>query len=169
MQTVSWKEYSQRKIIFPDQLEEKVAQLRKSKKTIATLNGSFDLLHAGHMYMIYEASKTADILIVAVNSDASVKAYKSPKRPIVPLEYRLEMLSALGFVDYLTWFDETDPRKILEKICPDVHVNGIEYGENCIEAEVVNKRGGRLHLVDRIPGLSTSALIESIKRVIACD
>jgi len=168
MQGNTWTTYSQRKIITPNALEEKIQELRVQGKSIATLNGSFDLLHAGHMYMIYEASKTADILIVAVNSDASVKAYKSHKRPIIPLEYRLEMLSALGFVDYLTWFDEVDPRQLLEKIKPDVHVNGIEYGEQCIEAEVV-KKYGRLHLVDRIPGLSTSEVIESIKRVIACD
>lgn len=165
---MSWKEYSQSKMLPPNTLEEKIEQLREEKKTIATLNGSFDLLHAGHMYMIYEASKRADVLIVAVNSDASVKAYKSLKRPIIPLCYRLEMLSAVQFIDFLTWFDETDPRQILEKIKPDVHVNGMEYGENCIEAEVVKKHGGHLHLVDRIPGLSTSEILESIKRLTSC-
>jgi rfaE bifunctional protein nucleotidyltransferase chain/domain len=169
MKKLSWEEYSQSKLIPPDRLEEKIAELRRQKKTIATLNGSFDLLHAGHMYMIYEASKTADVLLVAVNSDASVKSYKSPKKPIVPLVHRLELLSALAFIDYLTWFDERDPCQLLEKVRPDVHVNGIEYGENCIEAEVVKKHGGRLHLVDRIPGLSTSQVIESIKRAHACD
>ena len=65
--------------------------------------------------MLYEASKVADVLIVAVNSDSSVKKYKSQKRPIIPLRYRLEMLAAIGFIDYLTWFDETDPRAILQK------------------------------------------------------
>lgn len=161
----SWKEYSAQKIIHPDLLEEKIREVRCQNKTIATLNGSFDLLHAGHLYMLYEASKRGDVLIVALNSDASIKAYKSPKRPIVPLCHRLEMLSAIAFVDYLTWFEETDPRTLLEKIKPDVHVNGIEYGENCIEAEVVKKNGGTLHLVDRIPGLATSALLEKIRSI----
>src|SRR5262249_2082885 len=85
------------------------------------------------------------------------------KRPIVPLVYRLEMLSALSFIDYLTWFDETDPRAILNRIKPDVHVNGIEYGENCIEASVVKQNGGRLHLVYRIEGLATSAISKKFK------
>lgn len=165
---MSWKEYSSSKILAPDALVEKVAFLRGQGKTIATLNGSFDLLHAGHLYMIYEAARCADILIIAVNTDASVRAYKSSKRPIVPLSYRLEMLSGLSFVDYLTWFDETDPCQILNQIKPDVHVNGIEYGENCIESEVVKRNGGRIHLVDRIPGLSTSAIIETIKQECRC-
>jgi len=159
----SWKEYSKEKIIEPDKLSECVTRLRNEGKTIATLNGSFDLLHAGHMYMLYEASKTADVLIVAVNSDASVRVYKSPDRPIISLSNRMEMLTALAFVDYVTWFDETDPCTILDKICPDVHVNGEEYGEACIEAALVKKNGGRLHLVDRIPGLATSEVIKKIE------
>ncbi len=159
----SWQAYSQSKLVAPESLAKKVSELRSMGKTIATLNGSFDLLHAGHMYMIYEASKVADVLIVAVNTDASIKAYKSHQRPIIPLRYRLEMLCAIGFVDYLTWFDEKDPCHILTTIKPDIHVNGIEYGKNCIEAPVVKQYGGALHLVDRIPGLATSQLIENIQ------
>ena len=161
----SWQSYSHSKWVEPEFLAKKVSELRSLGKTIATLNGSFDLLHAGHMYMIYEASQVADVLIVAVNTDASVKSYKSHQRPIVPLHYRLEMLSAIGFIDYLTWFDEGDPCHILSLIKPDVHVNGMEYGQHCIEAPVVKKHGGRLHLVDRIPGLATSQLIETIRGI----
>lgn len=160
---MEWAEESQQKILDPKDLEIKIASLRAQGKTIATLNGSFDLLHAGHLYILFEASKVADILIVAVNSDASVRAYKNPKRPIISLAFRIEMLTAISFVDYVTWFDETDPRSILEKIKPDFHVNGSEYGENCIEAEVVKKNGGRLHLVKRIPGLATSDIIRKIQ------
>lgn len=158
----NWKDHSQRKIIFPDNLAETIGLLRKNGKTVATLNGSFDLLHSGHLYLLFEASKTADVLIVAVNSDQSVKSYKSSKRPIIPLPERMEMLTALSFVDFVTWFDEPDPRKILEVIRPDVHVNGEEYGESCIEAEVV-KKNGRLHLVKRIPGLATTEIIKKIQ------
>lgn len=162
-----WEAKASEKILFPEKLEEKVASLKQSGKTIGTLNGSFDLMHAGHLQIIYEASKQADVLIVALNSDASIKQYKSEKRPIVPLEYRMQMMCALQFVDYVTWFDETTPCKLLEKIKPHVHINGVEYGKNCVEAETVVNGGGRLHLVDIVPGLSTTMLIEKIKKL--CD
>lgn len=150
------------KMIPPDALEEKVSALRSEGKRIATLNGSFDLLHAGHLEMIYEASQQADVLILALNTDRSIQAYKSPLRPIVPLEFRIKMVAALEMVDYVTWFDETDPRQILSCIQPDVHVNGAEYGENCVEAEVVRAHGGRIHIVALVPGLSTSEIIKKI-------
>lgn len=165
---MEWKEYSQSKLIHPDDLERKIGIIRQQGAKIATLNGSFDLLHAGHLYILYEASKMADCLLVAVNSDSSVRSYKGAKRPLIPLTQRLEMLSALSFVDYLTWFDEANPCALLEKVKPDVHVNGAEYGLSCIEADVVQKNGGRLHLVDRIPGLATSEIIKKI-RDSACD
>lgn len=155
--------WTEAKYIAPEKLEEKVAEIRKLGKTVTTLNGCFDLLHAGHLKMVHEASRQGDVLILALNSDISIKKYKSPLRPIVPLKDRLEMIAALEFVDYVTYFDETDPIALLEKIKPDVHNNGSEYGENCIEAEVVKKHGGIVHIVKLIPGLSTSKLIEKIK------
>ncbi len=158
----NFEEYFSQKWIDPSKIEETVDNLKKNGKTVATLNGSFDLLHAGHLHMIYEASQQADVLILALNSDSSIKKYKSPLRPIVPLEYRLRMIAALGFVDYVTTFEEIDPRVLLDKIKPHVHVNGAEYGANCIEADVVKSHGGRLHIVELIPGLSTSVLIKKI-------
>lgn len=155
-----WKEA---KYISPEDLEERVLQLKKEGKTIATLNGSFDLLHVGHLKMIHEASKQADSLIVALNSDASIKKYKSPLRPINLLEHRLEMMAALEFVDYVTFFEETTPIALLEKIRPNVHVNGGEYGEACIEADVVKKYGGKIYIIQLVPNFSTSKLIEKIQ------
>ncbi len=157
--------FFERKLIKPENLAEAVAGMRKEGKTIATLNGSFDLLHAGHLEIISQASLQADVLLVALNSDHSIKQYKSPDRPIIPLQYRMEMMAALGFVSYVTWFEETDPRELLSKIRPDVHVNGSEYGENCIEADVVKKHGGRIHIVSLVPGLSTSEIIRKIIQV----
>lgn len=159
----SWAKYSKSKIIAPENLPAKIIELRAAKKKIATLNGSFDLLHAGHLHIIFEASQVGDLLIVALNTDRSIQEYKSPLRPIIPLEYRLQMMAALGFVDYVTWFDETDPIKILNVIKPDIHVNGAEYGENCIEADTVHKHGGKIHIVQLVPGLSTSQIVEKIK------
>lgn len=160
-----WERYSQKKIIHPDTLEEKVAALRRQNKKIATLNGTFDLLHAGHLYILFEASQLADILIVALNSDLSIKANKGPARPIIPLSYRMQLLTAITFVDYVTWFEETDPRTLLAKIKPDVHINGMEYGEDCIEAAIVKQNGGKVHLVKRIPGLATSDIIHKISEM----
>lgn len=155
------------KIIPPESLAAKVKELKNKGKTIATLNGSFDLMHAGHLYIIEEAAKQGDVLILALNTDSSIRAYKSPSRPIIPLEYRVQMIASLGCVSYVTWFDETDPRAILTVIKPDVHVNGAEYGENCIEAATVKSHGGKIHLVQRIPGLATSEIITKIKSL--CD
>lgn len=155
----------EKKLVNPNQLEATVELIRKSGRTIATLNGSFDLLHAGHLYILSQARSQADVLIVALNSDASIQKYKSSDRPIISLQYRLEMMAALEYVDFVTWFEETDPCTLLSKIRPDVHVNGAEYGVNCIEAKTVESFGGRIHLVDRIPTLSTSSIIEKIQKL----
>jgi rfaE bifunctional protein nucleotidyltransferase chain/domain len=160
-----WADVCKKKWIAPNDLELAVQKIKSAKKTIATLNGSFDILHAGHLFIIYEASKQADVLIVALNSDSSIKQYKGEKRPIIPLKERLELVSALEFVDYVTWFDEPDPRAILTIIKPDVHVNGAEYGPRCIEADTVHAAGGQLVLVERIPLLATSEIIKKVKEL----
>ncbi len=157
------EQYFGQKWIDPQEIEKRVSEIRASGKTIATLNGSFDLLHAGHLHIIYEASCQADVLIVALNSDTSIRQYKSAKRPFIPLDGRLRMMAALSFVAYVTSFEETDPRAILAQIKPDVHVNGAEYGEDCIEAKIVKANGGKIHVVKLVPGLSTSNIVEKIK------
>jgi len=131
--------------------------------SIATVNGSFDLLHAGHLHLLYTASCVADILIVLLNTDESIQKYKSKDRPIIPLNYRMQMMSAIGFIDYVSYFKETDPRSILSMIKPDVHVNGSEYGSSCIEAKTVISNGGKIHIVDLVEGLSTTKIIKKIK------
>src|SRR5690554_6879205 len=111
---ISWNEAFQKKLIPQKEWASTSAQLRKQTRTIATLNGSFDLLHAGHLHILYEAKKQADVLIVALNSDESIQMYKGKGRPLIPLHYRMQMIAALYFVDYVTWFHETDPREFLE-------------------------------------------------------
>ncbi len=159
------EDYSNNKICEPSQLPALAHALREDGNTIATINGSFDLLHAGHLQIIYEASQQADRLIVALNSDTSIQRYKSPERPIIPLPFRLQMMSALAFVDHVTWFDETNPCAILALIKPNIHVNGPEYGEECIEADVVLSHGGAIHIAQHIAGCSTSDIINKIRRV----
>ena len=156
-------DFTQKKLIAPNKLAAFSDEVRKKGKRLATLNGSFDLMHAGHLHIIYEASKQADILLVALNSDESIKRYKSDKRPIIHLKDRLQMMSALSFVTNVTWFEEDDPRNLLEIVQPDVHVNGQDWGLNCIEAEVVKKYGGKLHIVSIVPGLSTSKILDRIR------
>ncbi len=158
-------EYVQKKLITPKKLASFAEDVRKRGKTLATLNGSFDLLHAGHLQIIYEASKQADVLLVALNSDASIKRYKSAQRPIIALRERLQMMAAIGFVTHVTWFEEDDPRNLLEIVQPDVHVNGQDWGANCIEAEVVKKYGGKLHIVSLVAGLSTSKIMDKIREM----
>ena len=141
----------------------KIAQdLKKQGKTIVTTNGSFDMLHIGHVKFLQEAKEQGDVLIIGLNSDSSVKKYKSPDRPMIQQEYRAEMLAALECVDYITIFDETDPNTFIEGIKPNVHANGVEYGEDCIEAETVKKVGGKLYLIKNFGGFSTTNLIKKI-------
>ncbi len=164
-----WGVTSQSKLIRPEDLKKKIDELKKQEVSIASLNGSFDLLHAGHLKILFEASEQADCLIVALNSDASIQKYKSPTRPIIPLRYRLEMLAALQCVDYVTWFEETDPCALLEIIRPDVHINGSEYGAECIEAQTVKNHGGEIYVCELAPGLSTSQIVSKILKEEACD
>ncbi|MBS0622413.1 MAG: adenylyltransferase/cytidyltransferase family protein [Verrucomicrobia bacterium] len=160
----NWALAYRKKLVLPADLSQWAEHQRSLGKKIATLNGSFDLLHAGHLHMIYTAKNQADLLLLALNTDASIQAYKSPLRPIVPLEERLQMVAALSFVDAVTFFEEVNPIKFLEKVQPDVHVNGAEYGHNCIEAETVKRMGGKLYIVELIDGRSTSRLIEKVKQ-----
>ena len=162
---LSFPKWLKRKFLDPKDLEKKVQELRKNHKKIVTLNGSFDLLHAGHLHILYEAKEKGDILIVALNTDESVKKYKSENRPIITLYNRLQMISSLECVDFVTYFDETDPRAVLKKIRPDIHANGAEYGSDCIEKETVESFKGKIYTVNRINGLSTSEIIKSIQCV----
>jgi D-beta-D-heptose 7-phosphate kinase/D-beta-D-heptose 1-phosphate adenosyltransferase len=123
---------------------------------------NLDVLHAGHLHILKEAKQQGDVLVVGLNSDASVRSNKGPKRPVVPQAQRADMLLALRYVDYVHIFDEPVPMAFIAAVRPHVHVNGAEYGEDCVESGVVRELGARLHRVPRIDGLSTSALIERL-------
>jgi D-beta-D-heptose 7-phosphate kinase/D-beta-D-heptose 1-phosphate adenosyltransferase len=138
--------------------------LRSVGKRVVTTNGSFDLLHAGHLHFLREARRQGDVLMVGINSDRAVRANKGADRPIVGEEARAEMLLSLRDVDYVHIFDEAVPMPFLEEVRPEVHVNGSEYGEDCIEAPTVRANGGRIHIVERLPNLSTSGLVEALGR-----
>ncbi|MFH0979314.1 MAG: adenylyltransferase/cytidyltransferase family protein [Candidatus Woesearchaeota archaeon] len=149
-----------------------VPALKAQGKKIVTINGSFDLLHVGHIRLLQEAKKQGDVLIVGLNSDSSVRKWKKrmnykdwAKRPLNPQAYRREMLSALECVDYVTIFNEPTCFKFIASVRPDVHVNGSDYGKNCIESATVKRIGARLHIVELHKGFSTSSLIKKILEV----
>ena len=158
-------DHDARRLVPRQSLRALAATLRARGKRLVTVNGSFDVLHGGHLYILNEARQQGDVLIVGLNSDASVRGYKGPSRPIVPERQRAEMLLALRMVDYVHIFEESDPIAFLDELHPDVHVNGAEYGEHCVERDVVVRNGGRLHLVQRIPNLSTTAVVGQLDEV----
>ena len=158
-----------KKIITREESIKIADELRKQGKKIVTINGSFDILHAGHVKMLQEAKQQGDVLFLGLNSDKSVRAWKKhigykdwKKRPLVPQQYRAEMLAALECIDYVTIFDEMVPMPFIEAIKPNVHVNGEDYGENCIEKPIVEKYGGKIYIVKFVDGFSTSNLIQKI-------
>ena len=114
-----------------------VEKLKKENKSIVTTNGAFDLLHYGHLKSLKFAKQQGDILIVAVNSDDSIKQYKSEKRPILNQKERSEIMAAIEYVDYVIIFNEKTSISVLEKIKPHVHIKGSEYKDNLPEREII--------------------------------
>lgn len=138
-------------------------QARRLGRCVVFTNGCFDLLHVGHTRYLDEARALGDLLIVAVNSDASVAALKGPERPLVPERERAEVLAALAAVDYVTIFDAPDPGAVIAAIQPDVLVKGGDWPvEHIVGREVVEARGGRVLTIPLVAGVSTTALVERI-------
>jgi len=137
--------------------------LKGKRKRIVFTNGCFDLLHVGHVRYLEEAKALGDVLVVGVNSDASVRKLKGRKRPILPEEERTEILSGLGCVDYVTLFNEMDPLKLITSLHPDVLVKGGDWAkEQIVGREVVERLGGEVVIIPFVGKASTSNLIETI-------
>jgi D-beta-D-heptose 7-phosphate kinase/D-beta-D-heptose 1-phosphate adenosyltransferase len=137
--------------------------LKAEGKRIVFTNGCFDLLHIGHVRYLEEAKALGDVLVVGVNSDASVRKLKGPKRPVLPEAERAEILSGLGCVDYITLFDEMDPLKLISSLRPNVLVKGGDWTkEQTVGKEVVERSGGEVVIIPFVKGASTSSLIETI-------
>jgi rfaE bifunctional protein nucleotidyltransferase chain/domain len=141
-----------------------VQELKKEGRRIAFTNGCFDILHVGHIHSFREAKKNGDILIVAVNSDNSVRSLKGPSRPFTPEDQRAAMLAAVEDVDYVVIFDELDPLAIITDIKPHVLLKGEDWAEGTvIGQDVVESEGGKVIRVPLTQGVSTSSLIEKIR------
>ena len=142
------------------------AGIRARGGTVVFTNGVFDVLHPGHVRYLRDARALGDALIVAVNSDRSVRANKGPARPINPEHERAEVLLALGSVDAAVIFDEETPHAIISAIQPDILVKGADWGpDHIVGRDVVEARGGRVVRIALAPGFSTTALIDKVRRL----
>ncbi len=150
-------------IVDINQIEEFCKILHSSGKTIALTNGTFDILHAGHVSYLNEAKKLADYLVVGLNSDASVKKYKSDKRPIVSQNERVQLIDNLKAVDYAVVFEETTADKLISKVQPDIYVKGGDYTEDSLpETATVKKYGCKIKFINVVEGCSTTNIISKI-------
>ena len=150
------------KIISLEKAYSLVDDLKSAGRRVVFTNGCFDLLHPGHTRYLEEARKLGDVLIVAVNSDASVRAIKGPGRPISPAAERTELLAALAAVDYVTIFDDLTPQTVIARMLPNILVKGGDWGPNEIVGRPeVEAAGGQVVSIPVVPGYSTSALIQA--------
>jgi D-beta-D-heptose 7-phosphate kinase/D-beta-D-heptose 1-phosphate adenosyltransferase len=141
-----------------------VEHLRHAGKNVVFTNGVFDLLHPGHIRYLQDARREGDAMIVAVNSDRSVRAIKGPPRPLTPEYERAEVLAALACVDAVVIFDEDTPQDIISRLQPDVLVKGADWkADAIIGRETVQARGGRVVRIPLAEGYSTSAIIDKIR------
>ncbi len=140
-----------------------ISKLKKQNQNIVFTNGCFDLIHTGHTRYLKAARDEGDKLIVAVNSDNSVQQLKGSKRPIIPLDERMEVLAGLYFVDFVVSFDELDPYNVIKKLKPNILIKGGDWPVNqIIGKDLVEKEGGRVFTIPEIPGRSTTSVIERI-------
>jgi D-beta-D-heptose 7-phosphate kinase/D-beta-D-heptose 1-phosphate adenosyltransferase len=155
------------KIVSIDELREERKRLRAEGKRLVFTNGCFDLLHVGHVRYLRNARELGQALVVAINSDRSVRELKGAGRPIMNEQERAEMLAALRAVDYVTVFDDISPRALIAEIVPDVLVKGGDYQLDEIHGrEEVERAGGRVHSLPFVEGASTSSIIKRVKKVI---
>ena len=138
--------------------------LRRQGKRVVFTNGCFDLLHRGHVRYLDRAKTLGDVLIVAINSDASVRALKGPDRPVMSQEERAELVAALAAVDYVFVFDEPDPEKVIRALEPDVLVKGGDWSlDQVVGRQIVESRGGQVCTLPYVEGASSSQLLQRIR------
>ena len=146
------------------ELKREIDHLKSKGKRIVFTNGCFDILHPGHTRYLCSARELGDYLVVAVNSDKSVKDIKGEGRPILSQEARADLLAALSFVDGVVIFDEDNPLKVIQYLSPDILVKGEDWAEgDIIGADVVKEAGGEVKRIPFISGFSTTEIIKKIR------
>ena len=154
------------KILERNALKDKLKELRKKGKKIAFTNGCFDILHVGHVRYLREAKKTADVLVLALNSDSSVRSIKGEKRPLMNEKERAEILTALECIDFVTIFQELTPLELINYLKPDILIKGGDWPEEkVVGREEVKKWGGRVAIIPEVEGKSTTNIVEKIKKL----
>jgi len=152
------------KIIGHEELNQRIRSWKSENKTIVFTNGCFDILHRGHIHYLAKAAELADIFIIGLNTDASVRKLKGPNRPLQDEESRAEILAALQFVDYVIFFDEETPYNLISKVQPNILVKGSEYKpEDIVGYDIVTNNGGKVLTIDMMKGYSTSTIIQKLK------
>ena len=154
-----------KKILSLDQLLLERARLRTAGQQLVFTNGVFDLLHVGHVRYLEQARTLGDVVVVAINSDASARKLKGEGRPLINQDERAEILAALRTVDYVTIFYDVSPRSLIARLLPDVLVKGGDYALDEIHGrEEVEAAGGRVVSLPFVEGVSSSGIIEKIKK-----
>ena len=152
------------KILTPELMLRERQRLRAAGNRLVFTNGVFDLLHVGHVRYLEQARALGDALLVAINSDRTVRELKGPARPVFDEAERAEILAALRFVDYVTVFDDVSPRSLIAELLPDVLVKGGDYQLDQIHGrEEVEAAGGKVISLPFVEGASTTTLIERIR------
>ncbi|MFA6600760.1 MAG: D-glycero-beta-D-manno-heptose 1-phosphate adenylyltransferase [Candidatus Omnitrophota bacterium] len=151
---------SRSKIIAEKSIQKLFRRLRRAGKKIVFTNGTFDLIHTGHVEYLEAARSAGDLLVVGVNSDRSVKSYKDPSRPLNPLRDRMRVLAALGCVDFVTPFDTPTPLALILKVRPHVLAKGADWKKSqIVGAREVESWGGKVRRIRLVPGRSTTRLV----------
>ncbi|MEO0260515.1 MAG: D-glycero-beta-D-manno-heptose 1-phosphate adenylyltransferase [candidate division WOR-3 bacterium] len=151
-------------IVSRKKIKEIVKKLKKERKKIVFTNGCFDLIHKGHIYLLKEAKKLGDVLIVGLNSDSSIKKIKGKGRPVLKEKERSFIIDNIKGVDYVVIFNEKTPLKLIKEIKPDILVKGGDYKENeVVGGDFVKKRKGKVVIIPYLNGFSTTDLIGRIK------
>jgi rfaE bifunctional protein nucleotidyltransferase chain/domain len=146
------------------ELQQAISRAKDRGKTIVFTNGCFDILHRGHLHVLRAAKALGDVLIVAVNSDRSVRQIKGASRPVISETGRAELIAALEMVDYVILFDQADPYHLIATLQPDVLAKGGDYGrETVVGADLIEGRGGKVVVIPYLKGFSTTEIIERVR------
>jgi D-glycero-beta-D-manno-heptose 1-phosphate adenylyltransferase len=155
-------------VLSLDELIVRFGRAKRNGKRVVFTNGGFDLLHPGHIHNLEMARALGDYLIVGINSDESIRILKGPERPVMPEAERAEILASLECVDGVVIFDGLSPQRVIAALLPDVLVKGSDWpGNQIVGREEVEAAGGKVVLIDNLPGYSTTAVLQKIRGVAA--